>query len=94
MDKYQKWKEIEEQLLRAFAVLPEDTKESDFGYRKRDFLEYLNHNELRLAMEELDGVIEDNPPPEKEFWQYLYNAAEIMGKVKRMQKYRLFLDGS
>jgi len=91
MDKLQKWALIEEQLIKAFNLLPSDITESDFGYRKEDFLEYIRHNEFRLAMEELDGVVEDNPAPRKEFWQHLINAAEIMGN-SRVQKYRTFLD--
>ncbi|MCG7495619.1 hypothetical protein MHO82_01930 [Vibrio sp. Of7-15] len=51
--------------MAAYELLPETTIESDNGYRKNDFFDYIAANELLLAMEELDGVIEDNPIPSK-----------------------------
>ena len=91
MDKLEKWNLIKAELQMAYQLLPTNVKQSDFGYRKCDFLEYIQNNELRLAMEELDGVIEDNQPPSSEFWQHLVNAAQLMGSPKE-QGYRLYLN--
>ena len=49
MDKLMKWKLIENELRQAHQLLPKNIKQSDFGYREEDFLEYLSHNELRLC---------------------------------------------
>lgn len=78
MSLQEKWKSIEQELMAAYQLLPEDVVESDNGYREDDFLSYIEANELLLAMEELDGVIEDNQSPGKEFWTHLINAAKLM----------------
>ncbi|EJG1806189.1 TPA: hypothetical protein ACN32H_004642 [Vibrio parahaemolyticus] len=73
------WQKVEVELMAAYTLLPETTIESDNGYRKVDFFAYIAANELLLAMEELDGVIEDNPIPSKQFWSHLIQAANMMG---------------
>ncbi|EGQ7920134.1 TPA: hypothetical protein NKZ51_003909 [Vibrio parahaemolyticus] len=73
------WQKVEAELMAAYALLPETTIESDNGYRKVDFFAYIAANELLLAMEELDGVTEDNPIPSKQFWNHLIQAANMMG---------------
>ena len=78
MSLQQTWAAIERELMAAYRLLPEDVIESGNGYREKDFLSYIDANELLLAMEELDGVIEDNPSPGKEFWSHLINAAKLM----------------
>lgn len=79
MDKYKKWRRIEAELMAAYTLMPKGVVESADGYCEEDFLTYINHNELLLAMEELDGVIVDNSPPPKQFWTHLIKAAKIMG---------------
>lgn len=81
MDQIEKWEKINIELRAAFNLLPENTIESDNGFRKSDFLSFLEANELLLAMEELDGVIEDNPNPGVEFWEHLLKAANLMGHL-------------
>ncbi len=81
MELTEKWALIEAELMAAFELLPRNTVESDNGYRKEDFFGYINANELLLAMEELDGVIEDNPSPSKEFWYHLISASKLMGNI-------------
>jgi hypothetical protein len=78
MSQQDSWAKIEKELMAAHRLLPENVIESDNGYRAEDFLAYIAANELLLAMEELDGVIEDNPNPGKEFWTHLINAAKLM----------------
>ncbi|MCG7499391.1 hypothetical protein MHO82_21220 [Vibrio sp. Of7-15] len=79
MDKYEKWKLIEVELMAAYALLPKGIIESGDGYCEEDFLTYIEHNELLMAMEELDSVIVDNGIPPKQFWTHLIRAANIMG---------------
>lgn len=90
MSQVERWKEIEAELIAAFKLLPEDLIESDYGYRKEDFVLYLEANELLLAMEELDGVIEDNSSPGREFWNHLLKAANLMGHL-HANRYKLIL---
>jgi ribosomal protein S18 acetylase RimI-like enzyme len=86
----QKWKLISDELLAAFNLLPSRVNESDFGYSKEDFLQYLSVNELRLAMEELDGVMENNTSPGQLFWEHMNKAASLMNKPKHIEKYEKF----
>ncbi|WP_203141452.1 hypothetical protein [Marinobacter mangrovi] len=81
MNQAEKWEKIEVELRAAYSLLPENVVESENGYRESDFLSYLEANELLLAMEELDGVIEDNPNPGREFWEHLLKAANLMGHL-------------
>ena len=85
-----KWELISAELLAAYKLLPTETKESDFGYREEDFLEYLSVNELRLAMEELVGVIEDNKSPGHLFWEHLIEAATLMNRPEHAKKYEQY----
>jgi len=85
-----KWAQISELLLFAHNALPTGIRESDFGYSKEDFLQYLSVNELRLAMEELDGVMEDNPNPGPLFWKHMIEAANLMNKFEHAKKYEQF----
>jgi hypothetical protein len=78
VDQIKKWKSIESELMCAYALLPQGIIESGDGYCEEDFLTYISHNELLMAMEELDGVIVDNPPPKKQFWTHLIQADNIM----------------
>lgn len=78
MNKFEKWSLIEKELMAAYKLLPRVVVESDEGYRKEDFLSYIKAKELLLAMEELDGVIEDNKSPCEKFWDHLIEAAKIM----------------
>lgn len=87
MDLNQKWKLISDELIAAHKLLPSDVNESDFGYSEEDFLQYLAVNELRLAMEELDGVMENNPSPGSVFWEHLIKAANLMNKPEHVEKY-------
>ncbi|MGJ8694653.1 MAG: hypothetical protein ACSHW0_19520 [Thalassotalea sp.] len=84
------WKLISEQLLSAYKLLPVGIKQSDFGYSEEDFLQYLSVNELRLAMEELDGVMEDNSSPGVLFWEHMIKAAKLMSRPEHATKYERF----
>ncbi|AFU99529.1 hypothetical protein [Simiduia agarivorans] len=93
MEQIERWALIEAELMAAFVLLPETTVESDCGYRKDDFLSYIKANELLLAMEELDGVIEDNPSPSSTFWLHLINASKLMD-CRHLERYELILNAT
>ena len=84
------WKQISDELLAAYNLLPSTIQESDFGYSKGDFLQYLSVNELRLAMEELDGVMENNTNPGTLFWEHMIKAASLMNRIEHVEKYKQF----
>jgi hypothetical protein len=88
----QKWKLISEELLAAYKLLPVGIIESDFGYSEEDFLQYLSVNELGLAMEELDGVMENNSSPGTLFWEHMIKAADLMNRSEHATKYELSVD--
>jgi hypothetical protein len=90
INKFKKWQLIEVELRAAYAILPENIIESADGYCEEDFLTYLDHNELLMAMEELDGIIVDNLLPSKQFWTHLIQAANLMehGHAERYKSIR------
>ena len=82
---------ISQKLMSAYALLAKDIIESDFGYRKKDFLKYIQVNELSLAMEELEGVKVDNNSPCSKFWSHLIMVAKLMNKKAHISKYEAYL---
>ena len=78
---------IKRVLLAAHDLIPEQVKESDYGFNRDAFWGLFQLGEYLLAMEELDGVIDDNPSPGQEFWDHLITAAETMGHVTSKMRY-------
>jgi len=50
MSKQKKWEYIEKELMTAYHLLPHNIIESDNGYREEAFKNYIEANELLLAM--------------------------------------------
>ena len=70
---------IGEFLDRAIGLLPANPVEGDEGgFRVDRFREWMEHNELELALDELEGLGIDNVVP-REFWAELRGAAREMG---------------
>ena len=90
LNKIETWNKIEQELLAAYNELPEEVVESDEGYRESDFKSYLNAGEWGLALEELEGVIEDNPIPGKKYWKHMMEAAILM-KLNSANEYEKFI---
>jgi hypothetical protein len=90
MSNIHRWQLISEELLAAYKLLPSKVKESDFGYSQEDFLQYLSVNELGLAMEELDGVMENNTNPGVLFWEHMIKAAILMNDSEHASKYEQY----
>jgi hypothetical protein len=51
----------------------------------RDYEEFLNHNELELALDSLEVAVDQSHPP-SEFWRHLLNAARNMGLAARAER--------
>jgi len=70
------WKEVDALLNEARALFSEIETGED-GFSEERFKEYLEHNELGLALEELEGIPLYNEVP-REFWQLLLKSANRM----------------
>ena len=81
------WTRAQAHLSRAAALLPASLVESDEGGRLDRYREWIEHNELELALDELEGLGENNPVP-RPFWAHLRDAAIEM----RLDQHLLRLD--
>jgi hypothetical protein len=82
MDLHRSWAQTSEHLKAAQALLPPITLEDpEIGTLAR-FNEWLDHNELELALDELVGLGELNQA-EIPYWQRLVAAAENMGLTRQ-----------
>ena len=77
-------------LSSALAYLPPEPVGGDEGWSLPRYQEWLAHNELELALDELAGLGEANMAP-KEFWHALAAAANNMGLKDRAKAYENFL---
>ena len=82
---------ITKMLEAAHRLIPKNVVESDYGYSREVFEEYLNVNELQLAFDELTGVIEDNPSPSVSFWLHLIEAARALGLPTEVDRCEMIL---
>ncbi len=80
-----RWKISEALLKRAHRALPRPDKNAEEQFRvfEKEFLEYLEHNELELALDMLQEA-GDLVAPRVGFWKDLIRAAENMGLTKRI----------
>ena len=75
---FKSWDRTRAHLGRAAGLLPATPVESDTGARLDHYRELLEHNELELALEVLEGLGAMNTVP-PEFWSHLRDAALEMG---------------
>lgn len=85
------WETVTQYLTEAHNMLGSNISQTDYGYSKSDFESYIAANELQLAMDELSGVIEDNPSPGPQFWSLLISAAEAMNLGPEKDRYESIL---
>ncbi|HVS34468.1 MAG TPA: hypothetical protein VMS17_02735 [Gemmataceae bacterium] len=71
----QLWQAVRRDFDQARALLPSVPAEDDGSVARLD--EWLDHNELELALDELEALGEDNAAP-PDFWHALASAAERM----------------
>ena len=72
------WGKIEARLEAAASFLPSPARDGDEGGTIENYREWLDHNELGLALEELQMLGEANTVPDI-FWVELETAASLMG---------------
>lgn len=74
-------------LKAARQLLHDDSPPGADGATLAGFEECLGHNEMQLAMEELEDLGLTNAPP-AEFWRHLMHAANNMGLAETAAGYR------
>jgi hypothetical protein len=82
----QSWAVTVQLLEAARALLPGDPAAGPDGGTLMGYQEYLGHNELELALDELADVGAGNSAP-AEFWSKLGRAAENMGLKGHVAKF-------
>ena len=65
-------------LADARSFIPNDASPTDEGYSLSKYKDWLSHNELELAFDELEGLGHENAFGHK-FWEALIAAADNMG---------------
>ncbi|MBB3166956.1 hypothetical protein [Simiduia aestuariiviva] len=80
------WKVTIKHLSSARGLLPNDMLFDEAKEFDKDYLEYLEHNELGLALNSLDdlGLLCNAP---NQFWKYLELAASNMGLAAEAKRF-------
>lgn len=79
------WKEVTELLNEAREILNNCDGSVEFVDDKQ-FVEYLDHNELELALDEIEAISDSFELP-REFWQCLIKASNSMGLKDHSKRY-------
>jgi hypothetical protein len=81
------WEITRLHLEKARNLLPSSSKESSEGGNLAEFEDFLSHNELGLAFDELELIGLENPCP-PEFWQEMLVAAGTMQLFEQAERCR------
>lgn len=87
MELRESWEVTRRHLGRARHLLPRSLREDSGGGSLTTFEDFLSHNELGLAFDELEmiGMVNLCPP---EFWREMLAAAESMHLSRRAERCR------
>ena len=91
MSLHASWKRTAAHLNDARRELPADPVTGEEGGTLSMFQEYLDVNELELALDELEGLATSNPTT-THFWYSLRAAASEMGLERHLDRYTRILD--
>ena len=80
------WATTVQHLKAARALIPANAAPGPDGGTLAQYQEFLEHNELELALDELADVGIGNSPP-ADFWRRLSRAAENMGLTEHVAKF-------
>ena len=84
-----------EELLKSWAITTRHltaAAEALGGPHRREYEEFMVHNELELALDQLEAFGEESHQPQQ-FWEHLLAAAENMGLTKHAARYRDIIQG-
>ena len=87
MDLRQSWDITRRHLESARHLLPHSSREDSEGGSLSAFEEFLSHNELGLAFDELEMIGLGNPCT-PEFWREMLAAAESMRLFEQAERWR------
>ena len=76
------WRKTKRLLEAAREQLPKDVAASEEGWSIQQYEEWVAHNELELAFDELEGLGNENNCG-RGFWLQLHAAAENMGLLDK-----------
>lgn len=81
------WAQVSQQLEGAARLLPSSARPSDDGGTIEAFRDWLDHNELELALDELELLGEANDVP-GDYWRHLATAGGLMKLEARQARRR------
>ncbi len=81
------WSITKEYLKNALELLPKNSIPGEEGQSIKQYQEYLVHNELELALDELAALGEANDCSSN-FWNFLILAADNMNLKDRVSLYK------
>jgi hypothetical protein len=81
------WQKVGDRLSAADALLPAYVRRGDEGGSIEGYRDYRDHNELELALDELEMLGEANDVPD-EYWSALATAAQLMSLEEHEQRCR------
>lgn len=87
MNLQESWDMTRHHLERARHLLPPSTKGDSDGGSLTEFEDFLSHNEMGLAFDELEMIGVGNPCP-PEFWREMLAAAESMHLIEQAERCR------
>ncbi len=82
------WSRTRAHLENAFAQLPASPVDGEEGGSAQEYREWLDYNELELALDELEMLGEVNGV-ERTFWEFLLQAATEMDLNDHAMRYRM-----
>jgi hypothetical protein len=77
------WKAVRQDFDRAIQLLPSPVIEEDGSVAR--LIEWLDHNELGLALDELEALGDVNQVP-PDYWRLLATAAQRMGLLNQCER--------
>lgn len=87
------WAQVSQELEGAARLLPSPAQKGDDGGTIEAFHDWLEHNELELALDELELLGEANEVPD-DFWLHLATAAGFMKLDARQARCRSRVRGA
>ncbi len=81
------WAKVRTRFDAAVRLLPNPVLPREDGGSLEAYQDWLSHNELELALDELDILGESNPVP-RQYWLELAAAAELMKLNEHEARYR------
>jgi hypothetical protein len=73
-------------------MIPPNAIQSDLGYSEAALDLYIKEKNYHLALDELTGVIDENPSPGRGYWKHLIDATQKIGLVEEERRCRMLMN--